>query len=270
MVSQLPTWLMSCPAKKRRKFRVCSDRKVSRRGPTERAHGSALSPERLDDVEGVGQAVELVGGQPGDASGEPGVLALTGPHDQLAAPGGGHHPHDAAVGGVGRPLDVAVGLEAGDHPGDGGRGHALVVGELAEGHGAVALDGDQGGELARRQPGVGVLAQGAVQSGHRQTQPGRDLLGLGGRGRRRRVAAGLFVLLVLPDRFAMVVSLAKDLSGHAPRVGDDDRAEEAQAASWVVRARASRPRCTAANAAARLRIWLRDRWSRKFRRTAST
>ena len=64
----------------------------------------------------------------------------------------------------------------------GGR-HVLVLGQGAEGHGPVDLDGGEGGELARGQAGVGLAAQDAGQAGGAEAQPGGD-------GRVARLTAG--------------------------------------------------------------------------------
>ena len=86
IVSQLPTWEISWPPKNSRKLRTRSDRNVSLVARPRALTGRA-SRDSLEDVEGVGQTVELSAAEARDAPGEPDVLALAGPHDEITALG---------------------------------------------------------------------------------------------------------------------------------------------------------------------------------------
>ena len=94
---------------------------------------------------------------------------------------------DPAVVGALRTLDEALGLELRDDLGDRRGSDALDLRESAQREGAVVVDRGEGGELARRVAGVGLLAQSTSQPSGAQSQSSSDLrlierVGLGGSG----------------------------------------------------------------------------------------
>ena len=184
-------------------------------------------------------------------------------HQRRPLPGG-PRPDDPAVGRVRLAHDVPIRLEAGHDAGDGRRGHPLVSRQLAEGHRAVVLDGHQDGELARGEARVGVWR--SVRCSRATPRRSRDETSRTSAvcGRAGTTFPADSCPAPGPRRFAMILSLPKDLRT-TPLTGMPGG--RVQAASLVSAPCRSRPRCTAANADARLRIWVRERWSMKCRRT---
>src|ERR1041384_3594149 len=76
-VSQLPTWEMSWPPKKRRKFRTCIERKMSLVACRIRVTESS-GDEFVEDVEGVGEAALTIGVELADARRQPRRLTAAG------------------------------------------------------------------------------------------------------------------------------------------------------------------------------------------------
>ena len=116
------------------------------------------------------------------------------------------------------PID----FELGHHLGDRGRRHLLVLGQRPEGERSLPLDDRERGQLAGREPGVGLLAQPAGEAGGAEPQPRRQLLvGLrgrrSGRGAGRRGHAPYFTNLIsLPNHHRD--GLAAECAPHAPLV----------------------------------------------------
>ncbi len=86
-------------------------------------------------------------------------------YEQVPAFRGDRHACHAPVIRVGLAAEEAVRFELGDHAGDARWCDLLPIGELAEGQWTVALHDREGRELARREPGVGLLAEPAGEAG---------------------------------------------------------------------------------------------------------
>ena len=180
IVSQLPICEISWPLKKRRKLRTCSDWNVSLtpRRSLSLHRGSVVSASRVSSASA--RRARSSSPRSVQAGREPLGLPAPGRAEQVATLRRDDDPRDAPVGRIGLAGQEAVRLELGHDARDAWRRHLLVVGEGAEGQRPVTLDRGQRRELARREAGLGLLAEPAGETGRTEPEPARD--GLGGLG----------------------------------------------------------------------------------------
>ena len=157
--------------------------------PPEAAHGRPPETRASRTSSAAASRSRSAGAELADAAGEPGRLALAGALEQGAAGSRHRDPDEPPVAGIHGALDQADRLQLGHDLGDGGRRDLLVIGQGPEGERALTFDDRERGQLARGEPGIGLLPQPAGEAGGAQPQPRRQLL-VGLRGRRSGRAAG--------------------------------------------------------------------------------
>ena len=188
-VSQLPTCEMSWPVKKRRKLRTRREWKVSPLMRRRRVIGR--SPETR--ASRTSSAAASCSRSPGPSSRmrpvSQAVLRWRESSRRARPASVSGDPDEAPIARIHGPRHQADRFELGHDLGDRGRRHLLVVGQRPEGERSLPLDDRERGQLARGEPGIGLLAQPAGEAGGAQPQPRRQLL-LGLRGRRSGRAAG--------------------------------------------------------------------------------